>query len=78
MKSALYIENGISQIILTPENEHEKNILMAIDDKEIETTMKIGNFGECKGGWVRYYPSIDDDLKSLMIVLKDKPKETSA
>lgn len=76
MKTALYIEDGISQVILTPENDHEKNILKQINSKEIETTMKIGTFGLCAGGWVRYYRGSGNDLDidSLMLTLKDKPK----
>ena len=33
MKTAIYIENGRSQIVLTPENDWEKQVIKGIADK---------------------------------------------
>jgi len=77
MKSILIIENNLSQIVLTPENEHEKQVLNLINEQKVETVIKVGNFNQCQGGWVRYYPSYRafdesaEDIESLMLVLKN-------
>ena len=31
MKTAIYIENGDTQLVLTPENEWEKNVITSIN-----------------------------------------------
>lgn len=81
MKSALYIENNISQIILTPENDIEKQILLLIENRKVDSTLKIGSFGKCQGGWTRYYHHTygkfsDSDIDSLMIVMESKGGES--
>jgi hypothetical protein len=80
MKTTLVIQDGLNQVVLTPENEHEKNILNLINKKEIETTFKTGNFRECQGGWIRQYKFYGDEydpskIDSLMIILKEKQKD---
>ena len=55
MKTTLVIQDGVNQIVLTPESDYEKNILNLVNPKDIETTIKVGNFTDCQGGWVRYY-----------------------
>ena len=83
MKTTLVIQDNKQQVVFTPENEHEKSILKLIESQEVEVALKVGNFSECQGGWVRYYPmSIpmygvnDNEFDSLMLVLK--PKESKA
>lgn len=78
MKTTLVIQDGISQIVLTPENQTEKNILNLIESKKVETAIKVGNYSECQGGWIRsckYTKSIydpEDKIDSLMLVLREK------
>lgn len=78
MKTALYIENNRTQVILTPENNYEKEVLKQINANQVETTIKIGNFKDCKGGWTRYYPCSgglygdNDEIDSLMLILTEK------
>lgn len=57
MKIALYIEDGIEQIVLTPESETEKAILGKIHDGSRSIELKRGSFYECQGGYERYTPS---------------------
>lgn len=79
MKTALYIKENIQQVVLTPENEHEKNLLLLVNKKGVETTIKTGTFEECQGGWIRHYSGNysemygvqNDRMDSLMLVLRE-------
>ncbi len=53
MKTALYIENGYTQVVLTAENEFEKN---ALGQLKSSGTVRIeeGEFYHCQGGWARH------------------------
>ena len=83
MKIALYIEDGLEQIVLTPESETEQSILNKIHDGSRTISLKRGEFYGCQGGWTRWkkqYPShygsepTDD---STMIVLRVMPTTAS-
>lgn len=76
MKIALYIEDGLEQIVLTPDSETEKNILAKIHDGSRELTISRGAFYGCRGGWTRWkeggsslYGSMTED-ESTMIALR--------
>ena len=62
MKTALYIEDGVTQLVLTPENGFEKILFERYLGKKCEITR--GSFYECRAGHVRYmpHPSGDDSL----------------
>jgi hypothetical protein len=78
MKISLVIAEGMKQIMLTPESEHEKSCLKMIDAKEeILIAKRWGDFSnehakvqvsECQGGYLRLFP----EESSLMFILKDK------
>jgi hypothetical protein len=53
MKTALYIENGYTQVVLTAENEFERN---ALGQLKSSGTVRIeeGEFYHCQGGWARH------------------------
>lgn len=53
MKTAIYIEDGTVQLVLTPESEFEKNALSGFRDKPLEVKLFAGAFYDCRGGWVR-------------------------
>lgn len=60
MKTAIYIEDGITQLVLTAESEHEKEIVHAFGKKLNRVQVFEGQFYDCRGGWVRqtaYYPA---------------------
>jgi len=52
MKTAIYIEDGDVQLVITPENDFEKNALKSFGD-EITASIFRGSFYDCRGGWVR-------------------------
>jgi hypothetical protein len=60
MKTAIYIEDGTVQLVITPESEFEKNALASFRDKPMEAKIFSGAFYDCRGGWVRQSPHYDD------------------
>jgi len=69
MKTAIYIENGLLQVVLTPESTVEEMActrLLNLTSLEV----KSGSFYACQGGWVRHDPDRDD--KSTIFVCRDK------
>jgi hypothetical protein len=67
MKIALYIEDGLEQIVLTPETETEKGIVGKLSEPMARDLQIFkGGFYECRGGWVRESSSRD----STIIVLR--------
>lgn len=66
MKIALYIEEGVDQIVFTPESDTERGILGKLIRGTCELSIKQGSFYECQGGWVRQGKNED----STIIVLR--------
>jgi hypothetical protein len=57
MKIALYIEDGLEQIVLTPQSPTEKGILNKLHDQQKSgraLSIHRGGFYECNGGWMRH------------------------
>jgi hypothetical protein len=76
MKIALYIEDGLEQIVLTPTSDTEKAILEKIHDGSRQLSLKRGEFYGCRGGWTRQkkqyyspYGSDEPNDESTMIIL---------
>lgn len=75
MKTAIYIEDGVVQLVITPESDFEKNALSTFEKKPLEAQIFSGAFYDCRGGWVRQkryhedqiFQSADNDDKSLII-----------
>lgn len=74
MKIALYIEDGLEQIVLTPDGATEKALLGRLHDGTREFSLLRGTFYECRGGWMRHGESDD----STLIVLRPKPNPSMA
>lgn len=65
MKTALYVEDGVVQIVLTPETEWEKSIVAKMpgavrnyhdgfhNTQPIDAVITRGSFYSCRGGWHR-------------------------
>lgn len=53
MKTAIYIEDGTVQLVLTPENDFEKNALASFESEQVATQIYHGTFYDCRGGWIR-------------------------
>ena len=85
MKIALYIEDGLEQIVLTPESDTERAILGKLHGCDRELTIKQGAFYECRGGWTRhaeltwaggvYSPPEPRNDESTIIVMRAKAGE---
>lgn len=80
MKVAIYIEDGVTQLVLTPESEWEKSATFKlVGEGERALTVHRGSFYHCRGGWTRQgdgfsgmsaYGAIDDDS----LILRVEPK----
>lgn len=53
MKTAIYIEDGVVQLVITPENDFEKNALRSFEANPMEAKIFSGSFYDCRGGWIR-------------------------
>lgn len=53
MKTAIYIEDGVVQLVITPESDFEKSALRSFESKPMEAKIYSGAFYDCRGGWVR-------------------------
>lgn len=64
MKTAIYIEDGVVQLVLTPESDFEFSTLKAFEkDGALDAQVFHGQFYDCRGGWTRqaeYHPARDD------------------
>ncbi len=77
MKTAIYVEDGIAQLVLTPETAFEKEAVGKFRDQPLDVQIFTGTFYDCRGGWVRQNPfqgytnyQIED--KSLILKIADK------
>ena len=70
MKTALYVENGVTQIVLSPDTEEERDILRRFENSKVDRVY-WGTFGKCEGGWYRFY----EDDTSLIFLLEGKKKK---
>lgn len=53
MKTAIYIEDGTVQLVITPESDFEKAALRSFETRPLEAKVFAGTFYDCRGGWVR-------------------------
>ena len=53
MKTAIYIDDGAFQAVLTPENDFEKGLVRSLIDKKAVAHVYNGTFYDCAGGWTR-------------------------
>lgn len=70
MKTAIYIEGDVTQVVLTPETPLEKMILNSMKEGELSATVKQSQFHERRDGY--YRPSSDENDNSLMIRLYER------
>ena len=77
MRVAIYIEQGVTQLVLTPEGEWEQEVCakMASNGDKVVTIMR-GSFYECRGGWTRYkdFPPFPEYTQFGMV---EAPKDAS-
>lgn len=75
MKTAIYVEDGIVQLVITPQTNFEKNALSGFADKPLAVKIFEGSFYDCRGGWIRqtaHYQSCTygDNQADKSIILK--------
>lgn len=81
MKTAIYIEDGVVQLVITPETDFEKNALRSFEAKPMDAQIFAGSFYDCRGGWTRqtgYYQSmhgVSDGNDRSLILRMSKPKD---
>lgn len=85
MKTAIYIEDGVIQLVITPETEFEKNSLSTFEEKPLEVKIFSGSFYDCRGGWVRqsahsvnnsmYGSFKNTDDRSLILRIDERSEE---
>ncbi len=65
MKTAIYIEDGILQVVITPTTDFEQSVIKQIQNLDgNKVSIHSGSFYHCQGGFFRQgYP----DDKSLII-----------
>lgn len=68
MKTAIYIEDGDTQLVLTPENEWERNALKSLSQGDLDARWMHGEFYECSGGWHRH--SSHSECASVILRVK--------
>jgi len=71
MKTAIYIAEGVTQLVLTPEREWEQKVLDSVARTPSDCSIMSGSFYETNGGWIRE----GSDDKSLIIRVGIKPVE---
>lgn len=74
MKTAIYIEDGIVQLVITPETDFEKNALTTFREKPLDAKLFNGSFYDCRGGWTRqteFYPNSRNQDNSLIIRVEE-------
>lgn len=83
MKTAIYIEDGVVQLVVTPESEFEKNALSGFEDKPLEAKIFVGSFYDCRGGWVKQTDFVPPSMlqtghrgdKSIVLQIKEPRKD---
>jgi hypothetical protein len=83
MKTAIYIEDGTVQLVITPESDFEKDAMRTFYGCDVSANMFSGSFYDCRGGWVRQSEynqhmsslSADSGDKSLILRMQTKAGE---
>lgn len=81
MKTAIYIEDGTVQLVITPESDFEKAALRSFESEPIEAQVFAGTFYDCRGGWVRqkehdpiYGSPYNSRSEDRSLILRMQPK----
>lgn len=53
MRTAIFIEDGVTQIVLTPTTDFEKKTLLPLAKEGLSAEVTKGSFYRCQGGHVR-------------------------
>lgn len=53
MKATILIEDGATQVVLTPETPWDRAVVSAFEEGDQRIFVKRGEFYKCQGGWTR-------------------------
>jgi hypothetical protein len=79
MKTALYMNDERVQVVLTPENDYERNIVKALSDQAYDLHVYKGQFTDVQGGWTMLdrYGYRGEERQSAIIVLDKKAEDAT-
>lgn len=72
MKIAFYAEDGLEQLVLTPETQSERALLALLRDETRTIEIKQGSFFETNGGWLRH--TRDGDNSTMLVMRRKEPE----
>ena len=78
MKTAIYIEEGVTQIALTPEDDTEKRAVELLNRSDFELTVYKGRFYSCQGGWNTWDTGDNHDSIMLRMTRKTQAEDPDA
>ena len=71
MKTAIYVEDGITQIVLTPATAFEREVLARISREEIvHVRVAKGSFRPDQEGWQRFGTGLDGEPADQCLMLR--------
>lgn len=71
MKTAIYVEDGVTQIVLTPVTAFEREVLSRISREEIiHVRVAKGSFRPDQEGWQRFGAGLDGELHEQCLMLR--------
>lgn len=68
MKTAIYVADGVAQLVITPETDFEKRAVTQFTDMPLSVKILKGSFYECLGDYVR-----QGSDQSLILRVDDEP-----
>ena len=68
MRTAIYIDAGRTQVVLTPECELEKNALKELSDHKAWIQVVRGRFYPCVGGYTRHTDTASSEDSVFLVV----------
>lgn len=76
MKSAIFINEDRTQIVLTPENEWEQTALKMMSANGVKPAMYFAQFTDVQGGWTKFESAgYRGKEKDSLIMVLDKAGE---
>lgn len=82
MKTAIYIEDGVVQLVLTPESDFEKNAIRSFEKEPVGVRIFSGSFYDCRGGWARqsdyYGQGLMGDSSDRSLIIRVEPETKAA
>jgi len=79
MKTAIYIEDGRTQFVLTPENKLDEKVLSELQSMNLKTYR--GEFYGCSGGWTRmagregFLQATEHERSLIFVIDRESEKE---